>query len=97
MTLAGMPEPSARPRPTPRSPLIITAVALRLVAAGGLAKVEGARLLEGMVKLRLGPSIVGTGGAPGPTGRMLWLAEMRLAMPLGAGAWLTCEVAVDRL
>lgn len=72
------PEASVRPIPIPFSPLMITAVELRFVGAGGLAKVLGANVLTGKSRMRgnevpglrsVGISgIVGVGNAPGPTG-----------------------------
>lgn len=72
------PEASVRPTPTPRSPLTITAAALRFVGAGGLAKVFGANVLVGKSRMLgigaddfLDVGVSGGGGvgsAPGPTG-----------------------------
>lgn len=87
MRLLGMAEVSDLPLEA-RWPLTATARLLRLVGAGGLARVTGAKLLvAGMVNDRwCSPGFGELGVAPGPIGRILWLAESRLAIPpAGAG------------
>src|SRR5271154_3562566 len=77
------------PPPRRRSPATTTAVLLRLVAAGGLARVDGAKVLGGMsrsasVKPTLGfVGWVSTGiiGTLGPTGIEPWVAAIKLAIP----------------
>src|SRR5271155_3118986 len=70
----------------PRSPVTTTALLLRLVGAGGLARVDGARLLGGMSRkasLNIVLGLVSSGSALrlGPTGMLPWLAAIRLAIP----------------
>ena len=66
------------------------------MGAGGFASVDGASELAGIVETRLGPSLV-AGGAPGPTGRMLWLALIKLAMPPAGGPELSWPEPAEHL
>ena len=81
------PVASVRPIPIPLSPVSMMAVELKLVGAGGFARVLGANVLVGS-SLKLDPDVTRTVGVsgdgaemPGPIGMTLWLADIRLAIP----------------